>query len=296
MVIERLNMHRIPAGGDSRCHRPNFPNELRTIVAALLILSSSAVKAQTTTADQETSQAIKAPNALVKIGTDLFGDKNNLYTGSLEFVQMDVNIPGNNQLPVAIGRRIVTGTTKAGGRPFGAWDLEIPHLHGVFAERDGWVNEQRLKNRCSSFTAPSAFEDHVGWVGEEFWQGNYIYIPGLGDQQMLTRDSANSKAPGAVSEYPVVTKDFWSFSCTATLKNDSTGGKLGEGFRAIAPDGTTYRFDQMVSYYALGLTKRKVTALRDDPAEKSSTKTTQGDSDTSFAMGTASMMPPTRRT
>ena len=43
------------------------------------------------------------------VGTDLFGDKVNLYTGRLEFVQTDVTLPGNSSLPVSVGRRLVTG-------------------------------------------------------------------------------------------------------------------------------------------------------------------------------------------
>lgn len=237
------------------------------MTAAFLVLASGNLRAQSTTADQEVSQAIKAPNALVKIGTDLFGDKVNLFTGSLEFVQTDVSLPGNNRLPVSIGRRIVTGTTKARGRPFGTWDLDIPHLHGVFSKKDGWVTDLRRNNRCSNFSAPTAFQDSTGWEGQDFWQGNYIYVPGAGDQPMLLRASDNTRAPGPVSNYPVVTKEFWNFSCVAALKNDSTGGTLGEGFLAIAPDGTAYRFDQMVSYDALSITKKSgLAVLKDDSA------------------------------
>lgn len=236
------------------------------------------------------SQAIKAPNAAVHIGAELFGDKSNLYTGTLEFVQTDVSLPGNNALPVAIGRRIVTGTTKSRGRPFGAWDLDIPHLHGVFSKKDGWVSDGRTSKRCTNFSAPTAFADFVGWDGQEFWQGNYLYVPGIGDQQMLARDSANAKAPGAVANYPVVTRDFWNFSCIAKLNNDSTGGALGEGFRAISPDGTVYRFDQLVSYSALALIKRKVTSVRANESPTPETKPAPGDeADASFSAGTASL-------
>jgi RHS repeat-associated protein len=256
----------------------------------LLALACSNLSAQSTSLDQEISQAIKAPNAVVQIGTDLFGDKVNLFTGSLEFVQTDVSLPGNNRLQVSVGRRIVTGATKARGRPFGTWDLDLPHLHGVFAKKNGWVTDIRRNNRCSNFSAPTAFHDSTSWEGQDFWQGNYIYVPGIGDQQMLLRAHANTKAPGPVSDYPVVTKDFWNFSCLATLKNDSTGGTLGEGFLATAPDGTAYRFDQMVSYDAPTITKGSGLAflMHDSPAPEPSLKV--GDTtDPAAAVGTASL-------
>lgn len=184
----------------------------------------------------------------------------------------------------------MAGTTKNQGRPFGAWDLDIPHLHGVFSKKDGWVTDVRTKNRCTNFSAPTAFADSVGWDGQEFWQGNYLYVPGIGDQQMLARDGANAKAPGPLSNYPVVTKDFWNFSCIATLKNDSTGGTLGEGFRAISPDGTVYRFDQMISYSALTLTKRKSVNVLTNDTPTPETKHTPGDgADPSASAGTASL-------
>ncbi len=43
------------------------------------------------------------------LGADLFGDKLNYYNGSLEFVQIDVSLKGNNALPMSVGRRLVTG-------------------------------------------------------------------------------------------------------------------------------------------------------------------------------------------
>jgi hypothetical protein len=57
----------------------------------------------------------------------------NLYTGSLEFIQTDVSLPGNSALPVSVGRRLIVGDFPVDKALFGRWDLEIPHLHGIFA-------------------------------------------------------------------------------------------------------------------------------------------------------------------
>ena len=73
-------------------------------IALLLAGFSSAISAQTSTSFQEQSKLIKAPNAVAAIGNDLFGDTVNLYNGALQFSQVDVLLPGNNNLRVGIGR------------------------------------------------------------------------------------------------------------------------------------------------------------------------------------------------
>lgn len=55
------------------------------------------------TAYTEQAKLIRAPQAVTTLGANLFGDRVNLYTGALEFVQTDVTIPGNSSLPVSVG-------------------------------------------------------------------------------------------------------------------------------------------------------------------------------------------------
>jgi hypothetical protein len=105
--------------------------------AALLSIVATAVQSQETSTFKQQSKLIRPTEETVALGNDLFGDKVSLYTGSLEFVQTDVSLPGNNRLPVAVGRRFKTGTEPINTMLFGNWDLEIPHLHGVFAS-SGW--------------------------------------------------------------------------------------------------------------------------------------------------------------
>ncbi len=212
----------------------------------------------------EQIKQIQAPDAIARIGADLFGETVNLYTGSVEFRQVDVSLKGNNALPVAVGRRVGTGSSApaATDRPFGQWDLDIPHVHGVFSARKGWTSEGAASNRCTTFGSPegtSGTSNASFWDGDEFWAGNFLYVPGSGEQQMLLRDGANNRSPSwpaAPTLYPVVTRDFWSFSCLPSLKNASTIKKrTGEGFLAISPDGTKYQFDWMVEYQVPNLIK-----------------------------------------
>ncbi|GAB3448374.1 hypothetical protein GCM10027320_42330 [Massilia solisilvae] len=201
---------------------------------------------------QDQNQLIRAPQALASLGTNLFGDKVNLYTGALEFIQTDVSLSGNSSLPVQMGRRLVAGVTAStDNTSFGNWDMEIPHLHGVFSE--GWVDVHGNNSRCSVFGAPEPVgpDGTANFSAIEFWHGNFIYVPGYGDQEMLARRTGNTLAPGGnASQYPVVTRNNWQFSCLPSMKRGS-----GEGFLAIAPDGTTYQFDWMVARGLLKLTK-----------------------------------------
>lgn len=88
------------------------------------------VRAQTTastTIFEEYGKLIQRRGTVAAFGDDLFGERVGLYTGSLEFVQTDVSLPGNNSLPVSLGRRFVPnqGLYDLDGH-FADWDLEIP--------------------------------------------------------------------------------------------------------------------------------------------------------------------------
>jgi YD repeat-containing protein len=220
-------------------------------------LATSAT-AQTTTTYEEQSKLIRAPRAFASIGTDLFGDRVNLSNGTLQFVQTDVSLPGNNALEVSIGRRFVTGSAIVGSRAFGLWDIDIPHLHGIFSHKDGWSASMSKEARCTDFGAPRPVlgsNNLSTWDAAEFWQGSFLYTPRGGDQQMLKRSSQFTRSPGNVTDYPVVTTNFWSISCLPSLANPTANGFTGEGFVAVSPDGISYRFDWMATYQARTLQK-----------------------------------------
>ena len=93
---------------------------------------------------------------------------------------------------------------------------------------------------------------------DEFWKGSYLYVPGKGDQRLLLRDASNPHVPAPAANYPIVTANLWAVSCLSALKNPQTTTvpKIqGEGFLAIAPDGTKYYFDWYVRFPVLLLSK-----------------------------------------
>ncbi|MBC3874911.1 RHS repeat domain-containing protein [Undibacterium flavidum] len=245
--------------------RPKFKVVVANFLCALSVLTlAQATQAQNATniyAEQQ--KLIKSPHAFATLGADLFGDKANLYNGSLEFTQTDLSLKGNHGLPVSVGRRLVAGSSHPGGL-FGRWDLEIPHLHGVFSYKDGWnAKLDKSNQRCTNFGAPSSASGVGGfsaWHASEFWHGNFLYVPGLGDQEMLKRNTTAS--PGRPNNnvptngnYPIVTRDLWSFSCITLQSVSSKNIENGEGFLAISPDGTQYRFDWLVSRLSSELSK-----------------------------------------
>ncbi len=187
-------------------------------------------------------------------GDKLFGDNINLYTGSMEIVQTDVDLKGNNALQVRVGRRFTVGSPTKGH--FKLWDLDIPYMHGVFGfpggniAPDGWVvngTRDTAYSRCSRYEVPPAFENQGGYFDpSEFWRGSFLYRPGSGDQELL-QTSAQALRPNDGRTYPIVLKDGSAVRCLASLDGASESGARGEGFELVDTQGSVYAFNHMVS-------------------------------------------------
>lgn len=245
-----------------------------TLSVLITLLFSQSVSAVSWYDEQ--GKLIRAPRAMGVLGDNLFGDEVNYYNGSLSFSQTDVSLPGNNSLPMTITRSFTAGGRIETVGHFGHWELEIPRMHGKFAVRSsqyvvgGWVVPKyswvpSMHNRCSSFGAPpdamAAFNGLAPFSPDEFWQGNHLAIPGLGSQEVVLRTGynpqtgsngagANMNYPVDGYQYPLVTKNLWAIRCLPTLANGE-----GEGFLAVSPDGTQYKFDWMVSRSIDNMTK-----------------------------------------
>lgn len=63
----------------------------RIITISALVAATGQAGAQETTDFKEQFKLIRGVNAVASVGADLFGDRVNLYTGGLEFVQTDVS-------------------------------------------------------------------------------------------------------------------------------------------------------------------------------------------------------------
>ena len=218
------------------------------IAGCLLVVGSIVANAADVNISEEYAKQVKSAEAVGTLGPNVFGDSTNFYTGSTEFNVTDVSLPGNNALPVRVGRRLVVGEPAytAGSRPFSDWDLDIPYLQGVFSNQ-GWLAQTTVStNRCSIMgptqaVPPTATNQGINFAGDEFWSGNSIYIPGVGSQEMMAL-AAGNPVPDTGASFRWVTNNQWHFYCKATLANGT-----GEGFIALAPDGTRTTFDWMVS-------------------------------------------------
>ena len=124
------------------------------------------------TAYFEPGNLIRAGETIAALGPDLLGDKVNEYNGALEFDQTYAGLPGNNALPVMVGRHLRAGSGQAGrvNGHSGDWELAIPHLRTLAGARPGdtWTGlapdaVTRTLQRCSQFALPKKDSMH-GWT------------------------------------------------------------------------------------------------------------------------------------
>ncbi len=251
-------------GGSSPSGEPTEPRARASSARAPAAAAAAAgAGGATETFYSEGGKLMRADENVTALGNDLFGDRVNLYNGALEFVQTDVSLPGNSGLPVSVGRRLVTGQSERVQGHFGDWELEIPRMQGVFSQRIGWKVGFGMSDatgaRCSQFGKPPQVlgqNNQGAFNPEEYWHGTFLYVPGAGSQELLLPDTstASVQPTGAALGNPkLTTKDRWLIYCTPLQ-----GG--GEGFTAVSPDGTSYRFDWMVSRPYASLTRAVGTA------------------------------------
>ena len=218
----------------------------------LAVLWACAVQADTYHDQQH--ELVRASRAVSALGPNLFGDKINHYTGALEFVQLDVSLPGNDGLGVGVGRRLVPGyAARQRLVAFGNWDLELPRIQGTFSSKYGWsFGLGKGTDRCSNFTGPGTVTGTNGdsfWDQEEYWKGHQLYVPGAGADEILKVGPTTPAVPADGQSYPLVTRHQWALRCTALASNAFTTASVnnqGEGFIARSPDGVTWRFDWLV--------------------------------------------------
>ena len=199
------------------------------------------------------------------LGSDLFGDSTSGYTGVTTFTATDVSVPGNNGLAVAVGRSFHVSPRAGLGCPglFADWDLEIPHLQGIFPLKSGngigWqvTTYQQPDARCSVSGAgnampPDAIASQGGiFTADEYWHGNSLYVPGQGSQEMLvvTPENGNRPTDGTATHW--LTQSQWMFpACRA----QPTAYPAKRSW-ARAPDGTRYWFNWLAKRPATTLHK-----------------------------------------
>ncbi|TKB87580.1 MAG: hypothetical protein E8D43_00860, partial [Nitrospira sp.] len=231
---------------------------MRTKLAAILLAFGMSAPmhaiAQEVSIPSEYGEKIKAASSLSALGRGMFGDSTNDATGNTVFTAVDIDLPGNNELPVQFGRRLLIEPRyiqeELGG--LGNWDIDVPYIEGTFSRASGWAiaassNPNRFK-RCSYGGAPVV--EGMLFSSEEVFHGYRVHIPGeLDDQMMLNANNHPNPADGKT--YPWVVGMQARVSCLPSIKN----GQSGEGFVVHLPDGVRYYFDFPVERSAPTLRK-----------------------------------------
>jgi RHS repeat-associated protein len=230
-----------------------------------IALMANAASAQQARPGYDYAELTKPRTQIQELGTSLFGDKISTYTGTTEFFATDIALPGNNALEVRLGRRIVITdeSYNAAGKQLGDWELELPHLHGVFAASTGWQvynssGSGGSDSRCSvDVNTPSRAQPPTA-IGSDglmqfqpyqYWYGNSLYVPGSGDERMMVLAPTNTKRPTDGADYRWITSSQWVFSCLGVTAN----GEPGESFVGRAPNGTKYTFNWFAKRYMPGI-------------------------------------------
>lgn len=222
---------------------------LALYVGALIVVSSATVVAQTVTSEDEYAKRLRSSSAIEPLSNSLAGEEVSLYTGATAFSVVDAAIPGTNALPVELRRRLVIedpGVYKGVFGGIGEWSLDVPYIHGVFAEAQGWkviganpdarCTTQAMPNTATGGSSPGAYSNLV-------WDGYYLNIPGQGDSELLKNN--RNAVPAVEASFPWVTMERHIVGCLASIRNHP-----GEGFVVWAPDGTSYTFDYVISRQA----------------------------------------------
>ena len=224
---------------------------------ALLVLSSGCY-AQSATPDQEYQKLIQVDQGIQPLGEHPFGENINRYDGSVSFNVTDVTLRGNGPT-ITVGRTAQDFEWVGSGSPqlpLDNWDLDIPRIETLVGttglastaiwQTGLWGSTPTVgtTQRCTIFNEPPGIASTLsqgGWVPDEWWYGYNLLVPGEGKQPLMPRSTANSLSPTISGmSFSIVTKNNWMIGCGVTASDG------GEGFLAIAPDGTRYTFAHLV--------------------------------------------------
>lgn len=245
----------------------------RVLFAASLVLPMSALAQSSVAPEEEYKKFVKVSDDIQPLGDTPFGERINLYDGTLAFYQVDVTVPGTGPT-ITIGREFRLHDTRDSldlqNLAFGDWELALPQIDTVTANQrnvTGWiVSGANPKDVCTSFNAPPTVAqsglDRPPWTIDQWWQGYQLHVPGQGNQELLARSPQNTASPSSsfiqfsFPNVPIVTVDDWSIGCVQHASTDPTT----QSFLAVAPDGTRYWLDHLSYRYLPTLTRPLLSA------------------------------------
>jgi RHS repeat-associated protein len=213
-------------------------------VASVLMISNA--HAQAVFEEARHAEPLRGATDVRVIDEAAFGENIGLQRGAVEFLQTDIDLPGNDALPVRVQRRLVVenklGSPDLKVADFGmAGEWAVPYMHGVHMETGWQVAGSSPNSRCTVAAPPPHSPGEI--APRHWWSGNFIYIPEVGDQEVLAVATDNVLPLPSTHSTPWLTKDHWRIACLPNTAN----GYPGEAFLAISPEGIKYTFNHVVS-------------------------------------------------
>lgn len=225
-----------------------------SVVLYVAVLLPCTVFAQAVTVADEYGKKIKAAASVSALGEDSFGNSTNDATGKTVFTAVDIDLPGNNALPVRLGRRLPIEPRYI-QEELGGWAIGIStsrtsrlHFRGHMAGLLAQSNSPNRYKRCSIAAAPTV--EGAIFSSEEVFHGYRVHVPGVLDDLMM-KHANNHPNPTDGNAYTWIVDGTGRVSCLPTIKN----GQPGEGFVVHLDDGTRYYFDYLVERAAPTLRK-----------------------------------------
>lgn len=224
--------------------------KVRLVISmVLLCLRARAHAADDLAPYEEYEKKIKASQVVGPLKGDIFGENISLYDRSVSFRATDVDVPGNNALPVAVRRefKVMNRRQEYVAKGFGDWEIDTPRVYGEFLAEKGWLTTSASPAaRCSVPARPDAAMTVNGitypGTADDVWHGYYLHIPGAGEQELLVDNQTKTPRPTDGVTRPWITKEGWRPGYLASVSNYA-----GEGFLAISPSGVKYYFDYAVA-------------------------------------------------
>ncbi|NQZ12223.1 MAG: hypothetical protein HRT35_34155 [Algicola sp.] len=200
--------------------------------------------------DSKILERLKVEPTITPETTDLLGEQIDLNSGSIGFSQTDISLPGNSNLEVAI-RRKFRGLSRRGkgSAGFADWQLDIPSIHTTL----GYYN--RIYSGSWGDGLGCSGPLNPGWIAgmhnihksHQYWNGDTLNVPGHVNDKLLEPTAVLvANLFGNTAGITRVTKSNWRIKCfDRQIPGDFGTKEKFEGFKAYAPDGTIYTFDEL---------------------------------------------------
>lgn len=208
----------------------------------------------------EYQRRVKAAEQIGPLKSDLFGDTISLYDQQTTFQHVDIDLPGNDSLPVRLGRLLKVDTEPKIGTPpkvyagIGDWDIDVPYITGVFDSAYGWNSSSGGQApRCSTNFYPKT---DPPFDIQDIWSGYSVHVPGRGTSNLMGHPNASHR-PSDGQTRLWLTREFDSFSCTPMVS-----GYPGEGFVMLTTEGVKYTFNIGTTRYAGSMGRNSTLAVK----------------------------------